>query len=44
MNGVLSANVVKSQGYKPKSRCWGQQVVSTGKINCNSETGGSNTK
>lgn len=32
MNGVLSANVVKPQGYKPKSKCWGTTVVTSGKI------------
>lgn len=32
MNGVLSANIVKPQGYKPKSKCWGTTVVASGKI------------
>ncbi len=37
MNGTLSANVVKSQGYRPKSKCWGAPVVSHGKIVTNTD-------
>lgn len=32
MNGELSANYVKPQGYKPKSKCWGSAVPASGKI------------
>lgn len=32
MNGGLSANYVKPQGYKAKSKCWGAAVPMTGKI------------
>ena len=32
MNGGLSTNVVKYQGYKPKSKCWGNTIASQGKI------------
>jgi hypothetical protein len=33
MNGVLSTNIVKHQGYKSKSKCWGSSTIaSQGKI------------
>ena len=32
MNGGLSANYVKPQGYKAKSKCWGAPVPMSGKI------------
>lgn len=32
MNGVLSTNLIKGQGYRPKSKCWGTTINNNGQI------------
>lgn len=32
MNGSLSTNITKPQGYKAKSKCWGSATPSNGKL------------
>lgn len=40
IGGSLSTNTTKHQGYKPKSKCWGATLVSSGKLNAQTNKNG----